>query len=448
MAKADPSKISILAVDDSPNALEIIHRNLSRIGYIVHTRKGVAEAVLFLNKFQVDLVITDYKMPQQSGMDLIQHVRDNHKDTAIIMITGYPTIDGAVEAVKKGAEEYLAKPFTDHELITTVKQVIAKLLQRRKVMSDPQLSEFDGIVGNSPMMQAVFKLIMKAADMNANVLIVGESGTGKELVARAIHYGGSRASEPFVAVNCTAIPESLLESELFGHVKGAFTGAKNSREGFFQIADGGTIFLDEIGDASLNLQAKLLRAIQTKEFFKVGSSKISKVDTRVITATHKDLLSLVKKNIFREDLYYRLNVINIPIPPLRERRADIPKLINHFLTLFSREMDCTPPTFADDALTALVHYSWPGNIRELENLIQRLIIIVDEEQIEVSDLPESMRFCIGCGKSLNRTLKEVEAEHILDVLSSVKGNKTQAAKILNIDRKTLREKLKVIKPTE
>ena len=184
----------------------------------------------------------------------------------------------------------------------------------------------------------------------------------------------------------------------------------------------------------------------TKEFFKVGSSKISKVDTRVITATHKDLLSLVKKNIFREDLYYRLNVINIPIPPLRERRADIPKLINHFLTLFAREMDCTPPTFTDDALTALVHYSWPGNIRELENLIQRLIIIVDEAQIEVSDLPESMRFCIGRGKALNRTLKEVEAEHILDVLSSVKGNKTQAAKILNIDRKTLREKLKVIRP--
>ncbi len=442
MKQPDKKKISILAVDDNPNALEVIRRQLTPFGHTVYTCEDVAQAVSFLDQTSVDLVITDYKMPRQSGMDLIAHIRQNLKETAIIMITGYATIDGAVEAVKKGAEEYLSKPFTQEELLTVVGRVIEKLIHRRALMAKDTPPLLDGMVGTSPAMRQVHKLITKAAEMNANVLISGESGTGKELVARAIHYIGSRAAAPFVAVNCTAIPESLLESELFGYVKGAFTGANSSRDGFFQMADGGTIFLDEIGDASLALQAKLLRTIQTKEFFRVGTSKVSRVDTRIIAASHKDLPGLVKKNLFREDLYYRLNVINIHIPSLKERSEDIPKLINHFLTIFCREMECPQPAFSDQALEMLINYSWPGNIRELENLIQRLLVTADQNLIDVADLPENMRTCICQGRSLVRTLKEVEAEHMLAVLQSVGGNKTRAAEILGIDRKTLREKLK------
>lgn len=448
MKKKSSKKFSILAVDDNLNALEVIQRHLKPTGYTVHTSCDVAQAVSFLNRNSVDLVITDDKMPQQSGMDLIQHVHENYKDTAIIMITGYATIDGAVEAVKKGAEEYLAKPFTDKELFTAVENALEKLIRRRNLEAEPPAPVFEGIVGNSPAMRQVYKLIAKAAEMNANVLISGESGTGKELVARAIHYGGPRASEPFVPVNCTAIPDSLVESELFGHVKGAFTGAKNSRQGFFQIADGGTLFLDEIGDASLNLQAKLLRTIQSKEFFKVGASKVSKVDIRIIAATHKDLPSLVAKKLFREDLFYRLNVINVHIPALRERPEDIPQLISHFLNTFCGELNCTPPCFSDNALDALINYKWPGNIRELENMIQRLLVIADHECIDVSDLPDNMRCTLNPVRFLNRTLKEVEAEHIRNVVASVNDNKTRAAEILGIDRKTLREKLKIFHPKE
>ncbi len=442
MTQPAENKISILAVDDNPNALEVIRRQLTPAGHTIHTCRDVAQAVSFLNQTPVDLVITDNKMPRQSGMDLITHLRQNAKETAIIMITGYASIDGAVEAVKKGAEEYLAKPFTQKELLTVVDRVIERLMHHRALMVEDAPPLFDGMVGTSPAMRQVHKLIAKAAKMNANVLISGESGTGKELVSRAIHYIGPRAAAPFVAVNCTAIPESLLESELFGHVKGAFTGANSSRNGFFQMADGGTIFLDEIGDASLNLQAKLLRTIQTKEFFKVGAGKVSRVDTRIIAATHKDLPALIKKKLFREDLYYRLNVVNIHIPSLTERREDIPKLINHFLTIFCREMDCPQPTFTDQALGMLINYNWPGNIRELENLIQRLLVTADQDTIDIGDLPENMRTCICQGRSLARTLKEVEAEHMLAVLQSVGGNKTRAAEILGIDRKTLREKLK------
>lgn len=444
MKNRSTNSFQLLAVDDNIGALEVIQRNLKRAGYKVLTCRDVQEAVLILKENPVDLVITDYKMPGHSGIDLIKHVRENHSDTAIIMVTGYASIDGAVEAIKEGAEAYLAKPFTDSELLTAVQQVMDKLILRRIVRQADEPARPCGIVGNSTAMQQVFKLIAKAAEMNANVLISGESGTGKELVARAIHYGGPRSAAPFVPVNCTAIPDSLLESELFGHVKGAFTGAKSNREGFFQIADGGTIFLDEIGDASLNLQGKLLRVIENKEIFMVGSSRVRKVDTRVIAATHKDLPALMKKKLFREDLFYRLNVIDIDIPALRERRQDVPPLLNYFLSIFCREMERQPPTFSDKALEALIHYEWPGNIRELENLTQRLLVTVDGDIIEAGDLPDAMRFCITHDSPANRPLAEVETEHILNVLTQTDGNKTRAAEILDIDRKTLREKLKKI----
>ena len=422
--------IKLLAVDDNTNTLEVIQRILQNAGYDVKTCQSAVEAVSALSRVPIDLVITDYKMPKYSGMELIQYIHENHRDAAVIMVTGYATIDGAVEAVKKGAEAYLAKPFTEQELLTAVGQALEKLERRRSIQTSREPTTSHGIVGNSTGMQQVFKMIAKAAALSANVLISGESGTGKELVARAIHYEGPRSAAPFVPVNCTAIPDSLLESELFGHVKGAFTGANVSREGFFQVAHNGTIFLDEIGDASLNLQGKLLRTIQSKEIFMVGSSQVRKVDTRIIAATHKDLPSLVQKKLFREDLYYRLNIIDIPIPPLRERKEDVPALVNHFVSHFCRDMDRKQPAFSDSALDALMNYGWPGNIRELENLLQRLLVIIDDDRIDVGDLPEVMRYNINTSQAGIRSLSEVEAEHILNVLAGVEGNKTKAAQNL------------------
>ena len=439
-------QFKILVVDDSLYTLEVVQRNLALEGYQVFTSSTAEEAVNFLEVNPIDLVITDFKMPKISGLDLIRHVRENFEDVEIMMITGYPSINGAVDAVKKGAEEYLIKPFTDKELLTAVERIEEKMIRKRTSQSKKFRVESYGIVGESAGMQNVFKLIKKAASTKANVLISGESGTGKELVARAVHYASERRSAPFVPVNCTAIHDSLIESELFGHVKGAFTGARNSRAGFFQIANGGTLFFDEIGDASRSLQGKLLRVMEDKTIYMVGSSRAFTVDTRIIAATNKDLLSLVTKGFFREDLYYRLNVINIPIPPLRERANDILLLINYFLEKFSTELDRSVPRFSDGALRVLVKYHWQGNVRELENLIQRIVVIIDNDFIEVADLPVSMKFSVNRKKEINRTLTEVEAEHIRNVLVSVGGNKTKAAEILGVDRKTLRAKLKRVKP--
>ena len=436
------NRFKILAVDDSLDTLEVIQRNLTPEGYKVFTASSVNEAVNILETDSIDLVITDLKMPIVGGLDLIRHVRENLRDVEIMMITGYPSIEGAVEAVKSGAEEYLVKPFTDKELLSAVQRMLEKLVRRRTTQSKNPLNNSYGIIGDSKEMQDVFKQMKKAASTDVTIVISGESGTGKEIVARAVHYNSDRSSAPFVPVNCNAIPNNLLESELFGHVKGAFTGAKGSRAGFFQVADGGTIFLDEIGDASLSMQGKLLRVIQNKEIYMVGSSRTRKVNTRIIAATNKDLLSLMEKGIFREDLYYRINVINISLPALRERRNDILLLINHFLEKFSKEMDRPMLNISDDALRVLVNYQWPGNVRELENLIQRLVIITDGDFIHVTDLPALMKFYVNQKKDVNRTLADVEIEHIRHVLASVNGNKTKAAKVLGIDRKTLREKLK------
>ncbi|MBA3012679.1 MAG: sigma-54 dependent transcriptional regulator [Proteobacteria bacterium] len=446
---ANPSEriYKVLIVDDSKQTLEVIQRNLSANRYDAYTCSSVRDAVLFLSESTVDLVITDFKMPKQSGLDLIRHIRNNFTDIEIIMITGYPDIEGAVQAIKDGADDYLVKPFTDEELLLAVKKMVEKLNNRRTVESTDKPAKTYGIIGESTKMQLVFHRIEKAAGTNATVLISGESGTGKELVARAIHYNSDRRSEPFVPINCTAIPDTLLESELFGHVKGAFTGAKDNREGFFQVADGGTIFLDEIGDASLNMQGKLLRVLQNKEIRPVGATQIKHVNTRIIAATHKDLLSLVKNGLFREDLFYRLNVIDVNVPALHERSDDILSLINYFALKFSSEMNRQLPVFSDNVLKAMKAYPWPGNVRELENLIQRLVVIVDGHKIKTTDLPTSMRFNAPTRQTRNQKLEEVVSEHILTVLTSAGGNKTQAAKILGIDRKTLNSKLKKTEDT-
>jgi len=437
-------KARILVVDDALNTLEVLQRNLTSQGYQVFTAQDVAEALRLLEGTAIDLVITDLKMPKVSGLDLIKHVRENYKDTEVMMITGYASIEGAVQAVKIGAEEYLSKPFTDEELFAAVKRALDKLKLRRAGMEDMdvKLPNMCGLLGESKAMKKIFREIIKAASISATVLITGESGTGKELVARAIHYNSKQSSAPFLPVNCGGIPESLLESELFGYVKGAFTGATESRAGFFQTADGGTIFLDEISNTTLAMQAKLLRVLQNKEVCMVGSSRPQHVNVRIIAATNKELLALVKKGIFREDLYYRLNVITIDLPPLRERNDDILLLARKFASIYADEFGKPTPKFSDKTLKILKGYHWPGNVRELENVIQRLVAMTDNEVIEAADLPSVMRFSAFKKAGLQRTLAEVEAEHIRNVLAAVNGNKTKAAEILGIDRKTLREKLK------
>jgi two-component system response regulator HydG len=434
----------ILVVDDSPATLEVVKRNLESVGYRVFTAGSVGDAIALLDQAGVDLVITDMRMPKVGGLDLLRHVRDNFPDTQTMVITGYATVENAVEAVKTGAEEYLAKPFTDDELFAAVERAIENLRLRREGRSaeQPTPHTLSGLIGESPAMQAVFQTIDKAASASATVLITGESGTGKELVAREIHYRSPRAAAPFVPVNCGGIPETLLESELFGHVKGAFTGATESRAGFFQTADGGTIFLDEVGEMSPAMQVKLLRVLQDGEVCMVGASKSRKVDVRVVAATNKDLRAMMKKQAFREDLFFRLNVIPIRVPPLRERGEDILLLVRHFARKYASEGGQEAPQFTEHALKAFRSYHWPGNVRELENIVHRLIVMAEGQTIDTSDLPELMRFSAAGDDRLHRPLAAVEAEHIRNVLASVGGNKTRAAEILGIDRKTLREKLR------
>jgi len=443
MNKTESAK-TLLVVDDSEATREVLQRNLTAAGYKVLTAPSVAEALKVLDGTSVDLVVTDLKMPGVNGMDLVRHVRENLRDTEVMMITGYATVEGAVQAVKTGAEEYLAKPFTDEELMAAVGRALSKLQVRRSADREtpgPGIVS-PGMLGESEAVKRVLTAVAKAASTSATVLITGESGTGKELVARAIHYASSRVSAPFMPVNCGGIPEGLLESELFGYVKGAFTGATETRAGFFQTAEGGTIFLDEISETSAAMQVKLLRVLQDKEVCMVGDSRVRKVDVRIIAATNKDLLSLVQKGAFREDLFFRLNVVTITVPPLREREGDILLLLHHFAAKYAREFGRPMPDFTDAALRIFSAYSWPGNVRELENAVQRIVVMPDRKEVDAPDLPEHMRFSASREAGLNRTLAEVEAENIRNVLARVSGNKSRAAETLGIDRKTLRDRLK------
>jgi DNA-binding NtrC family response regulator len=443
---ASSRKGTILVVDDAPGTIEVLKRHLTAEGHRIYTAPGVEEALGILESTAIDLVITDLKMPRVSGMDLVRHVRENLRDTEVMMITGYATVEGAVEAVKAGAGEYLPKPFTREELMEAVWRSLNKLEMRRQARAsdEPAAAATYGMIGASSPMRQVFDSVTRAASTTATVLISGESGTGKECVARAIHYNSARAAAPFVPVNCGGIPKGLLESELFGHVKGAFTSATETRAGFFQIADGGSILLDEVSETSLPMQVKLLRVLQEKEIAMVGARRAQSVDVRILAATNKDLTGHVEKGLFREDLFFRLNVIHVAIPPLRDRQEDIPALIAHFGERFASEHGKQPPCLSEDALAALSNYYWPGNVRELENVMQRIVVMNDRDVVDVPDLPSLMRFSAMRGARLRRTLLEVEIEHIQNVLESVGGNKTRAAEILGIDRKTLREKLKLV----
>jgi DNA-binding NtrC family response regulator len=444
MTKHQSDTETILVVDDSEVTLDVIKRNLQGRGFRVITASNATDAVEQLGASAVDLVITDFRMPGPSGLELTQYVRQNYLDTEVMMVTGYATVEGAVEAVKSGAEEYLKKPFTDEELFVAVERTLDRLHVRRAARSRSVATPTTpyGVIGESEKMQQIYSSVAKAARSTATVLVTGESGTGKELIARAIHYSGSREAAPFVTVNCGSIPENLLESELFGHVKGSFTGAEVTRAGFFQTADRGTIFLDEVSETSPAMQVKLLRVLQEGEVYMLGSTRARKVDVRVVAATNKDLSGLVEKGGFREDLYYRLNVIPLELPPLRERGDDIYLLVSHFTETFANQSERPIPVFTDGALELLRRYHWPGNVRELQNLVNRLLVMVDGNVIDGPDLPDLMRGAAPRLAGYDRTLAEVEHEYIRNVLERADGNKSRAAQILGISRKTLRERLK------
>ncbi|MCA9306662.1 MAG: sigma-54-dependent Fis family transcriptional regulator [Phycisphaerales bacterium] len=440
-------KANILIVDDSPSTREILERNLRAEGHDVISCADVSGALSVLDDRYIDLVVTDLRMPGADGMELVRHVRDHHRCTGVIMVTGFATVGGAVDAMRQGVDDYLPKPFSDKELRAAVGSALAKVKLRREIELSEPIEAPDGLIGDSAPMRRVYQLISRASRVDVPVLITGESGTGKELVARAIHYRGPSPSEPFLAVNCAAIPESLIESELFGHAKGAFTGATAARQGFFVAADGGTLFLDEVAELSPIAQAKLLRVLQDGSLQAVGSDDTRSVKVRIVAATNKDIEHLAADGHFREDLYFRLHVLPIQLPPLRDRGDDVVLLFRHFLALSAQHASTPTPRVTDAAIDAIRKYAWPGNVRELQNVVHRLVIFADTGVIDTVDLPAVMRSVVTASSAsttpinLNRTLREVERDHIRTVLESVGGNKTQAAAILGIDRKSLRAKL-------
>lgn len=439
-------KENILIVDDNYDMLELLHRNLKAQNFHTYKASSVSEAIDILKYTTIDLLITDLQMPGINGIELIKYVEEHFPTIPKLVITGFPSVDSAVEAVKSGALDYLAKPFTNEELkkavqhlVDSKENIVSTSVDNNEVTNDI-ITEYAGIVGQSHEIVQLIDLIERVKDNRATILIQGESGTGKELVARAIHYKGAFSAKPFIAVNCGAIPGNLMESELFGYVKGAFTGAIETREGFFQAAAGGTIFLDEIGTAPLAVQTRLLRVLQEKEVSMIGSQKTQKIELRIIAATNNDLYEMCSKGTFREDLYYRLNVVNIETPALRNRKGDIKLLITTFLKKYGAEYNKPQITISDKAIAILIRHSWPGNVRELENVIQRMIIM-SGDKIEVVDVPEYLKYPMPFEKNELKTLKDIEKAHILKVLSAVDNNKTRAAEILQIDRKTLRQKL-------
>ena len=439
-------KENILIVDDNYDMIEVLQRNLTAQNFHTYKATSVVEAMNILKFSPVDLLITDLQMPGINGMELVKYVDEHFPGIPKLVITGFPSVDGAVEAVKSGALDYLVKPFTMEELKKAVEksfQTHPKIKHAEKPLANKpdEKTVYAGIVGQSEQISQLIDIIERVKNNWATILIQGESGTGKELVARAIHYKGSFAGNPFIPVNCGAIPENLLEAELFGYVKGAFTGANENRDGFFQAASGGTIFLDEIGTAPLAVQTSLLRVLQEKEVRRVGSQTTQKVNLRVIAATNSNLYEMVQKGTFREDLYYRLNVVNIEIPPLRERKKDIIPIAKTLLKKYASEYQKPNIRIDDKALEILERHSWPGNVRELENIIQRSIIM-SEDLITVSNLPGYLKYPEPREDQLSKSLKEVEKQHISNVLAQVDNNKTKAAEILQIDRKTLRQKLK------
>jgi two-component system response regulator PilR (NtrC family)/two-component system response regulator HydG len=431
----------ILVVDDDASIRETFRHHLAGQGYQMATAGDAAEAIAQLAGFDPALVITDVRMPRLSGLELLQQLKEARPDLDVIVITAHQDMATAIGAMKAGAYDYLVKPLDLDQIDLVVTRCLrdraARAKARRLTAEVAGPYQLDRIVGRDPAMIEVFKLIGSVTRGRTPVLIRGETGTGKELVARAIHYNSDAAGEPFVALNCTAIPVELLESELFGHVRGAFTGAVSDRRGRFELAGRGTIFLDEIGDTSPALQAKLLRVLQEREFFPVGSEKSRRTEARVIAATNRDLKSLVKEERFREDLYYRLKVVEIRLPPLRDRPGDIPVLARHFLEQGAREMHLPAPTLSEPALKVLTRYDWPGNVRELEHTLTRAMVLARGGVIGAEHLPLGAPVPGRTDEPEDDSLEAAERAQVRRVLARTGGNKRQASALLGISRPTL-----------
>ncbi len=460
----------VLVIDDTDSIRDLLAEYLKEHGFDVSGAADGRAGLDLLKQRRFDLFFVDLVMPGMGGIDLLREARELGIDTPAIVITGFGTIQTAVEAMRLGAYDYITKPFILEELLMTVNRALEyRKLQAENASLKRQLKDkydFRRMIGNSLPMQKLYRIIEKVADTDSTVLISGESGTGKELVAKTIHFNSSRANNPFVPVNCAAIPRDLIESELFGHEKGAFTGAVGTRVGRFELANGGTVFLDEIGELPAALQVKLLRVIQEREFERVGGTRTIRLDVRILAATNRDLEQATRDGAFREDLFYRLNVIPVRVPPLREREDDIPLLLDHFLSEFCRKKKKTPLKVSPDAAALLRRYQWPGNVRELENAVERMIILNDRGTITVEDLPDHVRKVTGpvarrapaeggafpglakslewtpSGIDLNGVLDELERALILQALDKSGGVKNRAAALLGLTRTTLIEKIK------
>jgi len=444
----------ILLVDDEVAQRSVLAGFLRKRKHAVAEAGTVDEAVSAFRERPFDLVLSDYRMPGRTGSDLLNEVRALHPETTVVIMTAFASVEGAVDAMRAGAYDYLTKPIDLDEL----EILIARIQERTRLLSENRsLKEelaarykFDGIVSQSSIMDAVLDTAARAAASNAAVLIRGESGTGKELIARAVHHRSPRSVHPFIAVNTAALNDQLLESELFGHERGAFTGADRQRQGRFELADGGTIFLDEIGDISPATQVKLLRVLQEHELVRVGGSETITVDVRVVAATNRDLEAAIRSGTFREDLYYRLNVVSVEIPPLRKRREDVPALLDHFLATYAKENKRKGLAFSREAWEQLLRYDYPGNVRELQNIVQRSVILSREEQITVNDLPQAVRTLASeavrtedvSSDTLPARVDRLEKEMIFEALRLTGGNQSKAAERLGLSERNLRYRLK------
>jgi two-component system response regulator HydG len=442
--------VQILIVDDEETMRDSMSQVLRKEGCVVKGAGDGRTGLALFNRETFHVVFLDLRLPESDGLDVLSQMKESSPETPVVIITAYGTIESAVEAIKLGAFDYMAKPFTPEE----IRVITKKALESRKIILEniylrdelKARHEFDTVIGKSKAMKKVFDIISRVSPTETTVLITGESGTGKELIAREIHKHSLRHAAPFVVVDCGALVETLFESELFGHVKGSFTGAHETKHGRFEVANGGTIFFDEISNISLNIQAKLLRALQEREVTRIGSSRPIKVDVRIIAATNENLAQAVRKETFREDLFYRLSVVPIQLPPLRERKEDIPLLVEHFLEKYNKKAKKNVAAISPQAIRALAEYDWPGNIRELENTIERAVVLSRGGGIDLEDLvyhgigTTVSTLALAGGKS--RTLEDIEKEYIRSVLREQYGNKSRAAKLLAIDRKTLWAKLK------
>jgi len=441
-------QLNILVVDDQESMRDSCQQTLCRSGYQVDTAEDGKKGLERLKEKSYELVILDLKMPGLNGLEVLKKIKEDDPEVVVIVITGHATIESAVDAMKNGAFDFIPKPFTPESLRLIVKRALTtRELTLENVLLRNELKTGLGsqiVIGSDESMKDVEQLVKKVGPTDATVLITGESGTGKEVIARAIHRYSSRSDKPFVAVDCGSLVESLFESELFGHVKGSFTGATETKYGRFELANGGTLFFDEIGNVKLSIQTKLLRVLQEREITKVGSSQIVKVDVRIIAATNKDLAEAVKAGTFREDLFYRLSVVPITLPPLRERRSDIPLLADYFMEKYNKKRGKVIKAISKEAMDAIVKYDWPGNVRELENAIERAVVLTEDDVIKPSDLLyyglniESAGSYSGGAKSL----ADMEKKHIAKMLEKFDGHRAKTAEALGIDRKTLRMKLK------